>query len=85
MKQFIINSVAFSFLGIIILIIAFALVEWLTPKHSLRKEILEKQTIRDHVVPRIPFPVKKKGMPAPCNHRPPATFHTCIRSPHPGC
>lgn len=45
MKQFIINSVAFSFLGIIILIIAFALVEWLTPKHSLRKEILEKQNM----------------------------------------
>lgn len=45
MQQYLINSVVFSLVGIVILIIAFVLVEWLTPKHSLRQEILEKQNM----------------------------------------
>ncbi len=39
------NSIVYSFLGIIILIIAFVLFELLTPKHSLRKEILENKNM----------------------------------------
>lgn len=40
-----VNSLVYSFLGIGILLIAFILVEVLTPKHNLRKEILEKQNM----------------------------------------
>ena len=43
MSQAIINSILYAFLGIAILVIAFVLVEVLTPKHNLRREILEKQ------------------------------------------
>jgi uncharacterized membrane protein YjfL (UPF0719 family) len=39
------NSVIYSFLGIGILFIAFALFEVLTPKHNLRKEILENKNM----------------------------------------
>ena len=39
------NSIIYSFLGIAILMIAFVLVEWLTPKHNLRKEILENKNM----------------------------------------
>ena len=45
MSQALVNSILYSFLGIAILIIAFVLVEFLTPRHNLRKEILEKQNI----------------------------------------
>lgn len=45
MSQAIANSVLYAFLGIAILVIAFVLVEVLTPKHNLRREILEKQNM----------------------------------------
>jgi uncharacterized membrane protein YjfL (UPF0719 family) len=45
MSQAIVNSILYSFLGIAILVVAFILVEVLTPKHNLRREILEKQNI----------------------------------------
>lgn len=40
-----VNSILYSFLGIAILFIAFLLVELLTPRHNIRKEILEKQNM----------------------------------------
>jgi uncharacterized membrane protein YjfL (UPF0719 family) len=43
MPQPILNSIIYSFLGIGILLVAFILVEVLTPKHNLRKEILENK------------------------------------------
>jgi putative membrane protein len=45
MSQAIANSILYSFLGIAILVVAFILVEVLTPKHNLRREILEKQNV----------------------------------------
>ena len=45
MIQAITNSILYSFLGIVILIIAFLLVEVLTPKHNLRREILENKNM----------------------------------------
>lgn len=39
------NSVAYSFLGIGILLVTFILVEILTPKHNLRREILEHKNV----------------------------------------
>ncbi len=39
----ILNSVIYSFLGIAVLVISFVVVEKLTPKHNLWKEIVEKQ------------------------------------------
>ena len=45
MPQPIINSILYAFLGIAILVVSFVLVEILTPKHNLRREILEKQNM----------------------------------------
>ncbi|TCZ65688.1 DUF350 domain-containing protein [Flaviaesturariibacter aridisoli] len=45
MSQAITNSVLYSFLGIIILVICFVLVEILTPKHNIRREILENKNM----------------------------------------
>lgn len=45
MSQALSNSILYSFLGIAILVIAFVIVEILTPKHNLRQEILEKQNV----------------------------------------
>ncbi|HZH63385.1 MAG TPA: DUF350 domain-containing protein [Flavisolibacter sp.] len=45
MSQALLNSIAYSFLGIAILVIAFVLVEVLTPKHNMRKEILENKNL----------------------------------------
>ena len=39
------NSILYSFLGIGILVITFILVEVLTPKHNLRKAILEDKNV----------------------------------------
>ena len=39
------SSLAFSALGILILIITFFIVEKLTPKHSLWKEIVENKNV----------------------------------------
>ncbi|MBO9200901.1 MULTISPECIES: DUF350 domain-containing protein [Niastella] len=41
----IINSALYSFLGIAILVIAFVIVEVITPKHNLWKEVVEKQNM----------------------------------------
>lgn len=41
--QPVLNSILYSFLGIAVLVIAFVVVEKLTPKHNLWKEIVEKQ------------------------------------------
>lgn len=45
MSQALINSIVYSFLGIGILTITFILFEILTPKHNLRKEILENKNM----------------------------------------
>lgn len=45
MKQYILSSLIYSGLGILILIIAFVLMEVLTPKHNLRKEIMENKNV----------------------------------------
>ena len=45
MSQALVNSILYSFLGIAILIISFVLVEVLTPKHNLRKAILDDKNI----------------------------------------
>lgn len=39
------NSILYSFLGIAILVVAFFIFEVLTPKHNLRKEILENKNM----------------------------------------
>ncbi|HCL04850.1 MAG TPA: DUF350 domain-containing protein [Chitinophagaceae bacterium] len=50
MTQPIINSIIYSFLGIAILLVAFILFEVLTPKHNLRKEIIENKNLALAVV-----------------------------------
>ena len=45
MQQYIISSLVYSGLGIFILLLAFVLIELLTPKHNLRKEIMENKNI----------------------------------------
>ncbi|HEX2607985.1 MAG TPA: DUF350 domain-containing protein [Flavisolibacter sp.] len=45
MSQALANSVLYSFLGIAILIIVFVLVEVCTPRHNLRKAILEEKNM----------------------------------------
>lgn len=39
------NSIIYSLLGIAILIIVFGLVEVLTPRHNIRKEIMENKNM----------------------------------------
>jgi putative membrane protein len=45
MSQALVNSILYSLLGIAILVVVFILVEMLTPRHNLRREILEKQNV----------------------------------------
>ena len=45
MSQALINSIVYSFVGIGILVVTFFLIEILTPKHNLRKEILENKNV----------------------------------------
>ena len=45
MANLILDSVIYSFLGIGILVVAFFLLEVMTPKHNLRKEILENKNV----------------------------------------
>jgi uncharacterized membrane protein YjfL (UPF0719 family) len=45
MPQPIINSIVYSLLGVGILVVVFVLVEILTPRHNLRKEILENKNV----------------------------------------
>ena len=61
------NSILYSFLGIAILVIAFIIVEVITPKHNLWKEVVEKQNMALALVavgvswPRIGGEVKPPG------------------------
>jgi putative membrane protein len=41
----VLNSILYSFLGIAILVVAFVIVELITPKHNLWKEVVEKQNM----------------------------------------
>jgi putative membrane protein len=45
MSQAFVNSILYSFLGIAILVITFVLIEVLTPKHNIRKLILEEKNM----------------------------------------
>ena len=45
MSQAFTNSVLYSFLGIAILVVTFVLVEVFTPKHNLRKAIVEDKNM----------------------------------------
>ena len=45
MSQALTNSIIYSFLGIGILAFTFILFEVLTPKHNLRKEILDNKNV----------------------------------------
>jgi uncharacterized membrane protein YjfL (UPF0719 family) len=45
MSQALTNSILYSFLGIAILIITFVLAEVFTPKHNLRREIVEEKNV----------------------------------------
>ena len=45
MQHYIVNSLVFAFIGIAILVVVFVLIELLTPKHNIRREILEKQNM----------------------------------------
>ncbi len=45
MQHYIISSLIYSAIGIAVLFISFAVIELLTPKHNIRKEILEKQNM----------------------------------------
>jgi uncharacterized membrane protein YjfL (UPF0719 family) len=45
MSQALVNSILYSFLGIAILVITFVLIEVLTPKHNIRKLILEEKNM----------------------------------------
>ena len=45
MSHAFVNSILYSFLGIAILLGAFILMEVLTPKHNLRREILENKNV----------------------------------------
>jgi len=45
MQHYIISSLIYSGIGIAVLFISFAIIELLTPKHNIRKEILEKHNM----------------------------------------
>lgn len=45
MQQYIISSLVYSGIGIFILLVSFAIIEVLTPKHNLRREIMENKNV----------------------------------------
>ena len=45
MQQYVISSLVYSGLGILILLVTFGIIEILTPKHNLRKEIMENKNV----------------------------------------
>ncbi|GGH25329.1 DUF350 domain-containing protein [Dyadobacter endophyticus] len=45
MQQYIISSLVYSGIGILVLFITFAAFEILTPKHNLRREIMENKNV----------------------------------------
>ena len=45
MQQYIISSLVYSGIGILVLLVSFAIMELLTPKHNLRREIMENKNV----------------------------------------
>jgi putative membrane protein len=45
MQQYIISSLVYSGIGILVLLVSFAIIELLTPKHNLRIEIMENKNV----------------------------------------
>ena len=45
MQQYIVSSLVYSGIGILVLLVAFVLFEVLTPKHNLRRELIENKNI----------------------------------------
>jgi putative membrane protein len=45
LQSAVINSILFAFIGIAILVIVFFILEICTPRHNIRREILEKQNM----------------------------------------
>lgn len=45
MQQYVISSLVYSGLGILILLVTFGIIEVLTPKHNLRREIMENKNV----------------------------------------
>ncbi|OJV16175.1 MAG: hypothetical protein BGO21_00520 [Dyadobacter sp. 50-39] len=45
MQQYIISSLVYSGIGILVLLVTFAIIEILTPKHNLRREIMENKNM----------------------------------------
>ena len=45
MQQYIISSLVYSGIGILVLFVTFAAIEILTPKHNLRREIMENKNV----------------------------------------
>lgn len=45
MQQYVISSLVYSGIGILVLFVTFAVIEVLTPKHNLRREILENKNV----------------------------------------
>lgn len=45
MQQYIISSLVYSGIGILILLVTFAVIEIATPKHNLRREIMENKNV----------------------------------------
>lgn len=48
--HYILNSALYAVLGIVILVVAFVIIEKLTPRHNLWKEVVEKQNMALAVV-----------------------------------
>jgi putative membrane protein len=45
MQQYIISSLVYSGIGILVLLVSFAIIELLTPRHNLRIEIMENKNV----------------------------------------
>lgn len=45
MQQYVISSLVYSGIGILVLLVSFAIMEVLTPKHNLRREIMENKNV----------------------------------------
>jgi len=45
MQQYIISSLVYSGIGILVLLVSFGIMELLTPKHNLRMEIMENKNV----------------------------------------
>lgn len=43
--QYLINSIAYSLLGIVLLVVVFVIIEKATPRHNLWKQIVEQKNV----------------------------------------